>query len=729
MTVEKRFKLVLLLNVLTGLCGFSIANNAAPLLGPVVVLAVAGWWVTEVRPGSRGRAGIPRWLATSILLIMLVVAVVRAWNSSDLVMAFAEFLASIIVLKLWEKREVRDYGQLLTLSLFMAVSATLSDTGFVIGVLWAVQLPLMVIGVMLYQIYSAKDRARLAASRALAEPPANTETTLRMRPLLATSSAMIASGLAFSIVVFIIIPRGMGGDGIGLLKSRGGPRVSGFSSEVEPGAGALISESQTSVIEMSLTRAGKPAGGPGESFYLRGAVLDSYDRSGGAGTWRERYIERNIRTEDRVRGGRWASFGGELPPDYLEQHITVLRPQLADNFVPVFALFQPAAIRFEGNTPMQTIAFDPRTARLQRSGIARDLSYVVQSAPNVRDPDRTERSADVSFDSERVHARAVAALRRSGVEEDPVKRPLAEDGRAARVMETYLRNNYVYDTKDLRPPVGEDSTEWFLDTNKRGHCEYFASAMASMCRSVGIDARIVAGYLANEYDASRDLYVVRESDAHAWVEVDTGVDGWQIFDATPVATTPRLISDTPFSRLGLLTDRIVDFWNANVVSFSQSQQERLIGTASHARMMDVGGDLYRWTRGMRRDVLTRLRSPVLVASIFGGVVLVVGGAVAGVVVYRMRRRRPGGPELGWAMNGQERKVYRRTLHLLAAKGYSKPSSLPPLVYLRTVALQDPTTAERAERIVSLLYESRFGSGGSDPLHEARRRVEEFARLS
>jgi transglutaminase-like putative cysteine protease len=60
--------------------------------------------------------------------------------------------------------------------------------------------------------------------------------------------------------------------------------------------------------------------------------------------------------------------------------------------------------------------------------------------------------------------------------------------------------------------------------------------MVALCRSVGINARMVAGYLAAEFDASTGRYIVRESNAHAWVEAELGTDRWRRYDPTPPAT-------------------------------------------------------------------------------------------------------------------------------------------------------------------------------------------------
>jgi hypothetical protein len=78
-----------------------------------------------------------------------------------------------------------------------------------------------------------------------------------------------------------------------------------------------------------------------------------------------------------------------------------------------------------------------------------------------------------------------------------------------------------------------DPLEYFLFTSKQGYCEYFASAMGDLLRSIGIPTRLVNGYGPGTYDAKNKQFIVREQDAHTWVEVYFPHLGWIPFEPTP----------------------------------------------------------------------------------------------------------------------------------------------------------------------------------------------------
>ncbi len=98
---------------------------------------------------------------------------------------------------------------------------------------------------------------------------------------------------------------------------------------------------------------------------------------------------------------------------------------------------------------------------------------------------------------------------------------------------TYLQQNFRY-TLDLpHVPAGRDPVDWFLFDVKTGYCEQFATAETLMLRSLGIPARLVTGYATGDYDPLLNQAVVRERDAHAWVEVLFPGHGWVPVDPTP----------------------------------------------------------------------------------------------------------------------------------------------------------------------------------------------------
>ncbi len=111
----------------------------------------------------------------------------------------------------------------------------------------------------------------------------------------------------------------------------------------------------------------------------------------------------------------------------------------------------------------------------------------------------------------------------------------------AEAIQNYLRR-IPYDRAISAPPAGYDPVDWFLFENRRGYCDYYASALTVLVRSLGIPARIAQGYAPGEYLPGSRSYQVRQLDAHAWPEVYFPDYGWVEFEPTasqPVISRPE----------------------------------------------------------------------------------------------------------------------------------------------------------------------------------------------
>ncbi len=112
-------------------------------------------------------------------------------------------------------------------------------------------------------------------------------------------------------------------------------------------------------------------------------------------------------------------------------------------------------------------------------------------------------------------------------------------------LANHLRNNYEY-SLEFGNKGGVDPVVTFLQTERQGHCEYFASAMTLLARTRGIPARMVGGYRVTEHNPIGNYYIVRERNAHAWTEV--WLDGrWHTVDATAAGDLPMTASTPWFS--------------------------------------------------------------------------------------------------------------------------------------------------------------------------------------
>lgn len=117
----------------------------------------------------------------------------------------------------------------------------------------------------------------------------------------------------------------------------------------------------------------------------------------------------------------------------------------------------------------------------------------------------------------------------------------------AQAIESYLRQTYVYDTKNVPvPKEGQDFVDQFLFDSKRGYCDHFSTSMVVLARSLGMPARWVKGFTQGDADLSyrSDVegeykYVVKNRNAHSWPELYFDKIGWVAFEPTATFTMKR----------------------------------------------------------------------------------------------------------------------------------------------------------------------------------------------
>jgi protein-glutamine gamma-glutamyltransferase len=164
----------------------------------------------------------------------------------------------------------------------------------------------------------------------------------------------------------------------------------------------------------------------------------------------------------------------------------------------------------------------------------------------------------------------------------------------ARKIENHLRTAYGY-TLDLRRVEDGDPVADFLFNTREGHCEYFASAMVLMLRSRRVPARLVNGFQTGEYNEAADVYTVRQSDAHSWVEAyfpRQGQNGmWVAFDPTPDAGR-SVYGGGLAAWLRHRREAMEMFWLEHIVGFDANKQFSLAGAAQ--RWVSSLFSAYKW---------------------------------------------------------------------------------------------------------------------------------------
>lgn len=360
-------------------------------------------------------------------------------------------------------------------------------------------------------------------------------------------------------------------------------RVTGFAQTVNLQGGGYVREDPTPVMQVELPREDvtRLAGG---QMYWRVATLASYSES----SWKRKGLDEHYypgieplfsenmaefrhSAENPLEAERNPSPGN---PRLIEQRI--FADKLPDEGIPCLDL--PLKLQVEGRASDKQIGWDGRqdmSIRLLR-GNSNQLDYTVWSELIEPDIDKLRRTpleypsisdADLELLTEHdllPETRELAEDLTDG-EENPYDKVVA--------IQTFLTGQDFLYTLDLPPLPAQNSIDAFILRARRGHCEFFASAMALMLRSVGLPTRVVSGYRGGEWSDGTQAFIVRQSMAHLWLEVYFEGAGWVRFDPAPASV------DTPVGGIAGLLRSLNDFqlrarlfWYREVISFDRGVQ-------------------------------------------------------------------------------------------------------------------------------------------------------------
>ncbi len=247
----------------------------------------------------------------------------------------------------------------------------------------------------------------------------------------------------------------------------------------------------------------------------------------------------------------------------------------------------------------------------------------------------------------------------------------------ARAIEHGLRSHYRY-TLQLPDHEVADPLAYFLFTRKQGHCEYFASAMAVLLRTLGVPTRLATGFQSGVYNSITDLWLVRASDAHAWVEAWLPGYGWATFDPTPPDPNPARFNLATV--LSLYLDAANTFWQNWVVSYDLGRQDALVDrieqNARHAgiRWFDSFSGL---GAGWAGGTAVWFHKFGLRAGMGAALAVWLWFLAPPLVRLLRMRRRVQKVRRGQASIGDATLLYQRMLHVLKRHGYQKPPWFTP----------------------------------------------------
>ncbi|MBT5018939.1 MAG: DUF3488 domain-containing protein [Planctomicrobium sp.] len=456
---------------------------------------------------------------------------------------------------------------------------------------------------------------------------------------LVVSCTMTCLGLCLTLMFFLFTPRIWIGQFSFLSdEAMDGRPLTGFTEEVKLGDMGEILENDEVVMELALSHTATELpfteaevwSTLGAEPLFRGTVMEKYEN----GRWKQlpndnfqRFSRRNRYAPITQRykispigSAALFSFGDTAYARAITDDRRVFRQQFSDEIIrdDEAPLNQP----FEYFVRSNEAAFDS-TFSTQRNYWSRfsQLQFIGGYQQTLRQiPDGMDR---------------VIALSRE------ITRDVSSNLDKAKLLENYFLNSseFTY-SLDLRiEDASVDPIEDFLFNRKSGHCEYYASSLAIMLRSVGIPSRLVSGFKGGQYDKNLNLFLVQQLHAHSWVEAY--IDGsWVVLDSTP-ATRAESVQEQmkPTSSFAAIKQKFETAWNTGI-QLSKTQQQQII----YKPIQEIGQQSWANAKNLMqgratsfKSLLNFLTSPGEWFSIKGGFFVFVLLALTSGAIWTFRR--------------------------------------------------------------------------------------------
>jgi transglutaminase-like putative cysteine protease len=703
-TLQRYFEVALYLLVLMGFG--TLASTGGLGIATVVLTSAALLFRGYLL--FRGRAWLipERWTAFLTLVYVAFYLADYFLISGGFLQATVHLVLFVMVVRLFSAQRDRDFYFLSVIAFLMVLAAALLTVDSVFLLAFGVFMLLAVVCVILMEMRHISGKARVHSRES-----GMGLTNRKMATSLAVASpALVLCILLGAAAIFFLLPRASAGY-LGAY-APGGEISTGFGDTVELGRIGEIQQSGSLVMHIQIE------GDDRGSFDLkwRGIALGKFD------------------------GRVWSNSQAQRP----------LFPDLNGRFV----MPPPATVRQGSHHPifyrvlMEPVGMNvfflastPESLEGNYGHVAIDDGGAVFDQDPEHPVNRYRASSDIEQASagdlraagETYPPEAVSSYLRLPELDGRIPR-LAEQITAsadnnydkARALETYLRTHFGYSLQ-LSRTVPHDPLANFLFERKQGHCEYFASSMAVMLRTLGIPSRVVNGFRTGEFNDLTSQYVVRASNAHSWVEAYFPNHGWVAFDPTPGASIP---ARTGWSRASLYVDAMASFWREWIVNYDVGHQQSLAVSVG-SRSRELLRALRHWWHGHYERLLVAARhsgnsvtgSPLrwtLGGALIAAVLLLVVNA-RGLLRSLDRLRLAARPE-----KSPQRAAtiwYERMTKNVARRGWRKLPTQTPDEFVS--GIEDAEVRERVAEFTRHYESARF----DDSVEDVRRLPELYEQIS
>ncbi len=601
-----------------------------------------------------------------------------------------EFAAALQIIRLATRKGAAHDQQVIVLALLHLISGTVLGGGLGYGLCFLGILVVAPGALVLSHLRREVEGNYRQGARDRTGLPVDVPRILRSRRVVGRTFLGVTCLLSIPIVIFtallfILFPRV--GLSLLLLTRHPSGRYVGFSPRVDLGEVGVLRSDPTLALRIEMPNMGDK---PPERIplHLRGTALDAYDGR----TWTQsENFKRQAEMEAAITplDDRWPD--SKLDP-IMKIDLESIDPPVI--FIPPTA----TGIRIKPRTtvgpdPQSMVFKGPEGEHRYQAADDRGLKYEIflsrQNAPTFRKLPNNDRPRYLKLPANMTERTRELATMWAKDAKNPLEK--------AQAIESHLRTDFKY---DLGSPSGgsPNPLDHFLFESKRGHCEYYSTAMAVMLRALDVPTRNVTGYVGGTYNRFGKFYAVRQGDAHSWVEAFIDGYGWLTFDPTPPAeAAPKSEIVGVWAYLRDLIEATSQRWDRHVVSYDLSQQLSLFNTFRKYRRGDSSSGTNPASRNRRVFIF-----------------VIAGAALLGGGYFYFRRKRlhamaaikPSDARSQSALLATA--LYESLDVAMGVRGIARSPGTPPLKHAELLnSMAHPLAMEILE-LTRIYVESRFG---------------------
>jgi transglutaminase-like putative cysteine protease len=691
--VPALIKLLSYLQVSTGFLALIITGAVGPVSIILILVCLPFSWFLDSK--NRGGSIYQKLWSLAALFYLCYFFTDLVLISRSLIMAVTHLLIFIQIYKLFNRYTKKDYFHLYSISFFQilaAASLTAEVSFFFPFILFLLNSIVLysLINSYPYPFAELEQKKEEDSSKQKISYSSN-ESFFSMKSFLKNKIPLIVAVFLITLLIFILIPRYRAGylrPGFADTQI-----VSGFSDKVLLGELGRIKQNPRVVmrVQVSSKRDARSI------TRWRGIGFDYFDgygwrRSDSREYWIRRnadglfQVQRSLTERKFVKQiiylepiGSRVIFGA-YKPYLVSGTFTYLLHDMTDTLYLITNSTQRRSYTVYSILP----SYSPQALRTASSTYSWEVREKYLQLPRFFTPRIRQLALEITANSSTIYDKAEK-------------------------IESYLRGHYTY-TTDLSTTYSRNPLESFLFESREGHCEYFATAMAVMLRSINIPCRLVNGFQRGEYNELGRYFIVRQRDAHSWVEVYFPAHGWVEFDPTPDTQYGNLQQlRNPFL-LSSIIDSIKLAWDRYVIFYNIDDQKNYL-IIIREKIDLISRSIMQWLR-VQKDFWRRFLSwQVLFEKMLIPVLL------TAVIVLFMLLYSPARKYLVRLLSrkAEEKSVsskvifYHRMLQALKRKGIKKPKQLTPFEFAQKIKINHPLAFSTVNQLTIAYYKCRYGN--------------------